>query len=224
MSNLASTSNKHASNSALTRERLISAALELFAERTIGAVSLNEITTRAGQKNRNALQYHFGNRQGLVQAVVDKYSSRVSDIRSEFISQFETAEMSPAEMAASALIRPIIDYVSHNVEGVHFVQVISQIATTNAPARPKAPSYELHFPDDPKFTRLINEALHHLPAAEAHRRIFLAVSMVFHSIADIYRSAESDDTPQVLSARKEMVEQLVLAIESFFQAAPRQAG
>ena len=63
--------NKHAVRSAQTRERFIHAAQKLFAERSVDSVSLNEITTAAGQKNRNALQYHFEDRQGLLQAIVD---------------------------------------------------------------------------------------------------------------------------------------------------------
>ena len=63
--------NKHASRSAQTRLNFIQTALKLYAERGIDAVSLNEITVAAGQKNRNALQYHFGDRNGLLQAMVD---------------------------------------------------------------------------------------------------------------------------------------------------------
>ena len=52
----AATGNKHAHRSAQTRERFICAAQRLYAERSIDAVSINEITVAAGQKNRNALQ------------------------------------------------------------------------------------------------------------------------------------------------------------------------
>ena len=73
--------NKHATRSALTRQRFIEAAQRLFAERGIDSVSVNEITVAAGQKNRNALQYHFGDRNSLLQAIIDMHSKRVRQLR-----------------------------------------------------------------------------------------------------------------------------------------------
>lgn len=76
-----SAGNKHANRSARTRERFIEAAQRLYAQRSIDSVSLNEITVAAGQKNRNALQYHFGNRDGLLQAIIDQHAERVLVLR-----------------------------------------------------------------------------------------------------------------------------------------------
>jgi TetR/AcrR family transcriptional regulator, regulator of cefoperazone and chloramphenicol sensitivity len=49
--------------------RLILAGETLFAERSIEAVSLREIAVLAGNGNNNAVQYHFGDKDGLVQAI-----------------------------------------------------------------------------------------------------------------------------------------------------------
>jgi len=49
--------------------RLILAGESLFAERSIEGVSLREIAIAAGNGNNNAVQYHFGDRHGLVQAI-----------------------------------------------------------------------------------------------------------------------------------------------------------
>jgi TetR/AcrR family transcriptional regulator, regulator of cefoperazone and chloramphenicol sensitivity len=49
--------------------RLLSAAESLFAERPIESVSLREIAIRAGNGNNNAVQYHFGGKDELVQAI-----------------------------------------------------------------------------------------------------------------------------------------------------------
>ena len=54
-----------------TRARLLSAAERLFAERGIDAVSLREITRESGARNAIAAQYHFADRAGLVQAILD---------------------------------------------------------------------------------------------------------------------------------------------------------
>lgn len=52
------------------RIALIEAALGAFAEHGINGVSLRTIVARAGQHNQSAIHYHFGNKQGLIAAVL----------------------------------------------------------------------------------------------------------------------------------------------------------
>ena len=47
-----------------TREKLIDEAARAFAEHGVYGASLIDITRRAGQRNRGALHYHFGSRDG----------------------------------------------------------------------------------------------------------------------------------------------------------------
>jgi AcrR family transcriptional regulator len=63
-----------------TRELLILTAERLFAERGVGSVSLREILSEAGQRNKSAANYHFGNKQGLVEAVF-RYRMGPVDVR-----------------------------------------------------------------------------------------------------------------------------------------------
>lgn len=50
------------------KEKILIAAERLFAERGFG-VSLREIAVAAGQRNHSAVQYHFGDKTGLVDAL-----------------------------------------------------------------------------------------------------------------------------------------------------------
>jgi len=63
-----------------TRERLILLAERMFAERGIEAVSLRAIGEAAGQRNKTAVQYHFGDRAALVRAIY-AYRSEQLDAR-----------------------------------------------------------------------------------------------------------------------------------------------
>ena len=51
-----------------TRQALMKAAEQLFAEKGPSNVTIREIVEKAGQKNESALQYHFKNMEGLINA------------------------------------------------------------------------------------------------------------------------------------------------------------
>lgn len=54
-----------------TKRKLVLAALNLFAKEGINAVSMRTINTEAGAKNASAVHYHFGNKVGIISAVID---------------------------------------------------------------------------------------------------------------------------------------------------------
>ncbi|MDJ0341367.1 TetR family transcriptional regulator [Streptomyces sp. H10-C2] len=53
-----------------TRRKLLRAAEELFAAKGVDGALTRDITRLAGQSNPSAVQYHFGSRQGLLDAVM----------------------------------------------------------------------------------------------------------------------------------------------------------
>src|SRR5210317_1439962 len=55
-----------------TREHLLDVAETLFLVQGVDHVSLRAIAREAGQKNPSALQYHFSNREGLIDAIVGR--------------------------------------------------------------------------------------------------------------------------------------------------------
>ena len=69
-----------------TRKALMDAAESLIAENDSYAVPLREIVKRAGQKNESALQYHFGNLQGLVSAINERRWLETRQKRGEMLS------------------------------------------------------------------------------------------------------------------------------------------
>lgn len=68
---------------------MISAAEELFAEWGIDGVSLREITAAAGARNASALNYHFGGRTGLLQALLAKHKPAVESRRHTLLDAYD---------------------------------------------------------------------------------------------------------------------------------------
>ena len=217
---MADGTNKHANRSAATRHKFVRAAQKLSAEHSIDAVSLNQVTAAAGQKNRNALQYHFGNREGLIQAILDNHADRVDALRRTYVDAMEVNTLPPAEAAARALVFPVDQYLRDNEEAVYYVKILSQLAATNnALTNPESRS-TLQFRRTPQLEKLMNKALAHLSPEEARQRLFLVVSITFHGIADICR-AFSADTPASEARRNDMLDQVAGAIAALLSAPAR---
>jgi AcrR family transcriptional regulator len=72
-----------------TRLCMIEVAERLFAERGIGGVSLREIGAQAGQRNTAAARYHFGTKQGLVDAIFQHRMSPINVRRLEMLTAFD---------------------------------------------------------------------------------------------------------------------------------------
>ena len=79
-------------NPEATKLQLINAAEQLFAERGIDAVSLREITTAAGVRNSTALQYHFGDRHGILREVLRKHHGEVEQRRHALLDAYDATE------------------------------------------------------------------------------------------------------------------------------------
>ncbi|MEU2505621.1 TetR family transcriptional regulator [Streptomyces sp. NPDC007863] len=63
-----------------TRDKLIRAAEELFAAQGVDGAQLRDITRVAGQANPSAVQYHFGSRAGLLDAVMAGRLARTEQV------------------------------------------------------------------------------------------------------------------------------------------------
>ena len=77
------------------RERLLDCAERLFAEHGVGGVSLRGINAEAGLSPA-ALHYHFGSKEALVQALLERRMSSLMDRRAELFDHIERGPLTPA--------------------------------------------------------------------------------------------------------------------------------
>lgn len=68
------------------REVLLNAAEELFAIHGIDAVSNRRIVDYAGAANHSAISYHFGGREGLLRALVERHVAEVALRRDGYVA------------------------------------------------------------------------------------------------------------------------------------------
>lgn len=112
-----------------TRSQLIRAGERLFASRGINGVSLREITREAGQANVSALQYHFGNRSGLLQAIVAKHRADTDPQRHALLDHYETTGEPDVRELAASLVRPLVSKLADPDGGREYLQINCDLYT-----------------------------------------------------------------------------------------------
>jgi AcrR family transcriptional regulator len=96
-----------------TRERLLEVAEGLFAESGFDQVSVRDITQAAGA-NVAAVNYHFGSRNGLVDAVVERFVLPVEAARLRALEAVEQSGEPSLEAIMEAYLKPVLDRVSES--------------------------------------------------------------------------------------------------------------
>lgn len=75
-----------ARHSEVARGALMDAAEELYGRDGIDQVSNRRIAERAGNANHSAVAYHFGDRDGLVTAMLDRHAARTEPLRAAMLA------------------------------------------------------------------------------------------------------------------------------------------
>lgn len=91
-------------------ERILSAAEKLFADNGFSAVSLRKVTSAAGV-NLAAVSYHFGSKDGLIEAVLRRNIEPINEERLRLLDLYESEKsgaMEP-ERILDAFLRPGIE-------------------------------------------------------------------------------------------------------------------
>ncbi len=108
-----------------TRERIIDAAERLIADRGLDAVSLRMITSAAGAGNASAIQYHFGDRAGLIRAVLARRRPDVESRRHVLLDHIEASGAPELRDLAAAFVRPLASELNG---GGGYLQLLSDLA------------------------------------------------------------------------------------------------
>ncbi|WP_218508599.1 TetR/AcrR family transcriptional regulator [Variovorax sp. dw_308] len=66
---------------------LLVTAQQLFAEKGIDAVSMREIARESGQRNNSALHYHFGSKEALIQAILQRGMVKIDGLRNDYLDR-----------------------------------------------------------------------------------------------------------------------------------------
>ncbi|GAA2123874.1 TetR/AcrR family transcriptional regulator [Actinomadura napierensis] len=165
-----------------TRERLLDAAERLYAERGIDAVSLREIVQAAGARNATAVQYHFGDRAGIVRAIHARHAPEVEARRHALLDAYEADGERDRRALAAALVRPMAACL-RDESGRAFLQIWADGLNRLRPVVPVAEDAadSLH-----RWRRLVEPVLEE-DAARLHRRF----TAILYAATELARRART---------------------------------
>lgn len=106
---------------------LMTAAERLFATRGIDGVSLREITREANQRNSTALQYHFGGRDGLLRAIIERHMETVAVRRAALLDMVSGNSGLTLRDGANVLVQPLISKLTGTDGGPEFLQIAAEL-------------------------------------------------------------------------------------------------
>ena len=183
-----------------TRERILDAAERLFAAHGFAGTSLRAVT-REAEVNLAAVHYHFGTKEDLLRAVLDRVVVPVNRERLERLGQLEAGsgdEPLPVEGILDAFLAPSLRSIGDLGErGVIITRFLGR-SYTEPSELVQALAREQYGEVGQRFTEALGRALPHLPEAELHRRFKLVVGVLTYILADAGRTGEyADDLSDV---------------------------
>lgn len=191
------------------RTRMILVAEALFAEGGINGVSMREIAGKAKQGNHFAVQYHFGSRDGLVEAIFDYRMEQMEPIRARMLDEAERkGRLSDARTLLDIIYLPQLELP--NGEGHHsYAGFLTQYLMRTTSHRFGDFGVTTHSNLARTF-ELLRQRLFYLPEDVAQRRIVTA-SFMFLAILTRHRAFENPgpDEESFAAAVEDTIDQIV---------------
>ncbi|GAB3628712.1 A-factor receptor protein [Pandoraea terrae] len=181
-----------------TKIRILDAAEDLFIEFGYEAMSLRQITSRA-EVNLAAVNYHFGSKETLLQAMLARRLDRLNEERLALLTRCEAAWPAPhlsCEHVLGAMFVPALA-ISHEPDagGRAFLRLLGRVYADSSPfireylQRHYAPVFE-------RFFEAFARALPHLPRQELGWRLHFALQALSGVLAGTDTSRLLDNFSQ----------------------------
>ena len=177
-----------------TRESILAAAEQLFAEHGVFAVSNRQVSEVAGQGNNTAVGYHFGTKADLVRAIVRKHAERTELNRMRMVA--ELGDSPGVRDWVACLTRPNAEHLAALGNPTWFARFGAQVMT-DPTLRGIMIEEALSAPSLHQVLAGLNRCLPELPAEVRAERDDMARQLMVHMFAERERAlAEGAPTPR----------------------------
>jgi AcrR family transcriptional regulator len=200
-----------------TRQVILETAEQLFAEQGINAVPLRDVALAAGQRNNVAVQYHFGDRQSLLQAITSYRAAASERRRTEVLAELLAKGQPPR---VRDLVRAfIVSLGGHLEEGNHYLAFLSRYIVERGGYRGLEGTVSTS-----TVTTMISLLYRLLPGyseAVLFERWMIMMTCTVHTLARYQTAIQAGDLAAPL---EELVDDLVNFLTAGIDAASTPAG
>jgi AcrR family transcriptional regulator len=168
-----------------TRALLVREAERLFARRGLYQVTVREIVEAAGQRNVSALSYHFGSREGVIEAILIRHGDPTDIARGELLEKVGR-DASTRDLVATL----VIPYAAHldRPEGRDYLRIVAQMTPRFATWRDSAAGTG---PRLIEILDILEQRPQHLSAALRRERVVELIMLMTVALAERARTIES---------------------------------
>lgn len=179
------------SDASETRQRLLDAATHAFAEHGVTNASLLDITRQAGQRNRAAIHYHFGSREGVLCAILDRHSDFLARREGELLALALAAPGEDLEPVVEAVVRPAAELAESGWQGRCCLLIIAELAETELTELSPEVQAALDRTGGHVVYGVLAERLSGLPNDILLERFALVTAFIVRAVADRSRLLQS---------------------------------
>jgi AcrR family transcriptional regulator len=183
--------------------------LLVTAERMIAeqgpAVSLREIAVAAGQRNNAAVQYHFGSREALIEAIIELRQESLERERVAILATQEVEGRADLRSLVEALFGPLFTtpYAEGATHYARFLEKVRDLPTITALG-------EHNWSATTLIVTRMNDLMSELPRPIREQRLRSTMTTMFALLADLERSGET--TPAVRARAEQNLIDMVLGM------------
>lgn len=167
-----------------TRNRLIEEALRLFSEQGIGAVSIRTIVAAAGAQNLSAVHYHFGNKNGLVDAIIEQIAADLLPAQEAALAELKEMTAPTARDILKHAFVPHLDMAIRSEQGLQQARFLARLTWEEGERGQKILMQEIFGQVLNDGVELLAKALPNKPQHELQLHLTMCMTNVVHGVAD----------------------------------------
>ncbi|WP_420865834.1 TetR/AcrR family transcriptional regulator [Mycolicibacterium holsaticum] len=164
------------------KQQLVLTAERLFAQRGLDGVPLRQIGTEAGMANKSAVQYHFGSKEGLVQAILLNRLEQLTQRRRLLAARAPSDDLR-AVVEAHQL--PLMEMAED--ENCFYLSFLEQLLRYDSSVSPLASLPDEHRQSHREYVKKVSDLVKHIPKPIRDQRIHQVSAMCVHACADRHR-------------------------------------
>lgn len=203
-----------------TRRALVDAATRAFAADGIERASLIDITRKAGQRNRGAIHYHFGSREGLLVAVLAAHTDFLRRREGELLA---VARQRPDDDVASvveAVVRPAVELGASGWRGRCFLVIMAELIQEDPGGLSPELQAVLTATGGYEVYALLERRMAPVPDDVRTERLALVTGFILHSVADRARAEERSGAGRPQLELEAFTRNLVAMVAAMVSAPP----